>query len=209
MIRRSIAATILALGLAATPAAVGAQTLNGADCRAIGCTGPEAAVDCWIVQRDGWQPAAADTEPLLQEWRTNRVRQRSDGRWEVDVPVEPFRCPEVLPGLRVALEDVPAVTAYLTARARDTGVQIAGESVPWALDLYDWQQLAACESGGDWHINTGNGFYGGVQIALGTWYMAHGDQFAPRPDLASVAEQIEVARRILTAGGESQWGCRF
>jgi len=72
-----------------------------------------------------------------------------------------------------------------------------------------WDRIAQCESGGNWHINTGNGYYGGLQFALSTWDAYGGQQFAARPDLASREQQITVANRVYAASGNSysQWGC--
>jgi hypothetical protein len=68
-----------------------------------------------------------------------------------------------------------------------------------------WDRVAACESGNNWHINTGNGFYGGVQFSQSTWSGYGGGRYASRADLASRAEQIEVARRVLAAQGPGAW----
>jgi uncharacterized protein YabE (DUF348 family) len=69
----------------------------------------------------------------------------------------------------------------------------------------DWDALAACESGGNWHINTGNGFYGGVQFDSGTWLANGGGQYAPRADLASKSQQIAIATKVYDARGSSPW----
>jgi len=68
-----------------------------------------------------------------------------------------------------------------------------------------WDRLAGCESGGNWSINTGNGYYGGLQFADGTWDGYGGERYAPRADLASKAEQIVVAARLLENSGWSPW----
>ena len=71
-----------------------------------------------------------------------------------------------------------------------------------------WIRIAQCESGGNWHINTGNGYYGGLQFSQGTWDAYGGQQFAPRADLASESQQITVANRVKAAeGGYGAWGC--
>jgi Transglycosylase-like domain len=59
-----------------------------------------------------------------------------------------------------------------------------------------WDRVAECESGGDWHINTGNGFYGGLQFTQATWTAAGGLAYAARADLASRDEQIAVASTL-------------
>lgn len=71
-----------------------------------------------------------------------------------------------------------------------------------------WDQLAQCESGGNWSINTGNGFTGGVQFLQSTWLAMGGGEFAPDAYLASKAEQIIVAERLLEVSGWGAWpGC--
>lgn len=68
-----------------------------------------------------------------------------------------------------------------------------------------WDRLAQCEAGGNWHINTGNGYYGGLQFAAGTWTSHGGGQFAPRADLASREQQIAVGERVLASQGWGAW----
>jgi len=59
-----------------------------------------------------------------------------------------------------------------------------------------WDAVAQCESGGDWAINTGNGYFGGLQFTEATWLAAGGGQYAPRADLATREEQIAVASTL-------------
>jgi hypothetical protein len=68
-----------------------------------------------------------------------------------------------------------------------------------------WGRVAECESSRRWHINTGNGFYGGLQFSYSTWVGYHGRKYAPRADKATRAEQIEVARRVLASQGPGAW----
>jgi uncharacterized protein YabE (DUF348 family) len=70
-----------------------------------------------------------------------------------------------------------------------------------------WDRIAKCESGGNWHINTGNGYYGGLQFDRGSWLANGGADFASRADLASRAEQITVANRYYAKAGLGPWGC--
>ena len=70
-----------------------------------------------------------------------------------------------------------------------------------------WDRIAQCESGGNWSINTGNGYYGGLQFATASWLANGGADFAPRADLASRAEQITVANRYYAKAGLGPWGC--
>lgn len=65
-----------------------------------------------------------------------------------------------------------------------------------------WDRLAECESGGDWSINTGNGFYGGLQFTLQSWWWVGGEGY---PHRASRTEQIRRAERLLDLQGWSAW----
>ena len=68
-----------------------------------------------------------------------------------------------------------------------------------------WDRLARCESGGNWHINTGNGYYGGLQFSYGTWLSNGGGKYASRADKATKREQIAVAERLLDNRGWAPW----
>lgn len=69
----------------------------------------------------------------------------------------------------------------------------------------NWDRVAACESGGNWSINTGNGFYGGLQFDYGTWLGAGGGRYAQRADLASKRDQILIAELVRGDRGLSPW----
>ncbi|OMC55369.1 hypothetical protein A5747_13330 [Mycobacterium sp. IS-836] len=73
----------------------------------------------------------------------------------------------------------------------------------------NWDQIAQGESGGNWSINTGNGFYGGLQFKQSTWEQFGGTQFAPRADLASKDQQIAIAEKVLAGQGPGAWPHTF
>jgi hypothetical protein len=66
----------------------------------------------------------------------------------------------------------------------------------------NWDAVAACESGGNWSINTGNGYYGGLQFTMGTW---HANGGSGSPSAASREEQIRVAENVLRTQGRGAW----
>jgi hypothetical protein len=69
-----------------------------------------------------------------------------------------------------------------------------------------WDRLAQCESSGDWAIDTGNGYYGGLQFDAATWRGYGGTEFAPLASGASREQQIEVAARVRDdRGGYGSW----
>ncbi|MFD9121132.1 MULTISPECIES: transglycosylase family protein [Streptomyces] len=74
-----------------------------------------------------------------------------------------------------------------------------------AADSGVWDRIAKCESGGDWHINTGNGYYGGLQFAASTWRAYGGTAYAATADRASRAQQIAVATKVQRAQGWGAW----
>jgi LysM repeat protein len=69
----------------------------------------------------------------------------------------------------------------------------------------NWSAIAACESGGNWSDNTGNGFYGGLQFTEQTWLAYGGGQYASSANLASESQQIAVAQRVLAGQGIGAW----
>ncbi|MFB6552881.1 MULTISPECIES: transglycosylase family protein [unclassified Streptomyces] len=98
-----------------------------------------------------------------------------------------------------------AVVVLFAATALGTTTEAAASpSVPLRTD---WDAIAACESGGNWKANTGNGYYGGLQFARSSWIAAGGLKYAPRADLATRGEQIAVAKRLARLQGMSAWGC--
>ncbi|MFJ5263065.1 transglycosylase family protein [Streptomyces sp. NPDC088387] len=74
-----------------------------------------------------------------------------------------------------------------------------------AEDQWPWGCVAECESGGDWHINSGNGFYGGLQFWHPTWVEFGGLKYAPRADLATREQQIAIAQEVLAVQGWKAW----
>ena len=72
-----------------------------------------------------------------------------------------------------------------------------------------WDRIAQCESTGNWSINTGNGYYGGLQFDNSTWASGGGTAYAPRADLASKEQQIAVAENVAASRGSSPWACGY
>jgi hypothetical protein len=71
-----------------------------------------------------------------------------------------------------------------------------------------WDRLSQCESGGNWSINTGNGYSGGLQFHPQTWLGHGGGTFAPYAYLATREQQIVIAERVLASQGWGAWpGC--
>ena len=126
----------------------------------------------------------------MMSGETKTVRQGSDGIRDVTYKVR-FRNGEVVQRKVVkqqVLRQPVATIVKVGTKTVDTGV---------------WDRIAACESGGNWAANTGNGYYGGLQFNLGTW-QAYGG--SGRPDQNSREAQIAVAERVRDAsGGYGAW----
>jgi len=85
-----------------------------------------------------------------------------------------------------------------------------GATPPPSSTGLNWDSLAQCESGGNWSINTGNGYYGGLQFDKGTWDAYGGQQYADYPHQASKSQQIAVAENLYADRGDSPWpSCGF
>ncbi len=116
------------------------------------------------------------------------------------------------PKTRVVLVGTKAKPAASSSSgSSSSGSRNAGNTSGAGINLANaamWDRIAQCESGGRWNINTGNGYYGGLQFAQATWLSVGGADFASRADLASRAEQITVANRLYARAGLQPWGCR-
>lgn len=88
---------------------------------------------------------------------------------------------------------------------KDPTVSDDGVGTPDDTPAHDWDGVAQCESSGDWAANTGNGYYGGLQIWEPTWIDFGGLEFASLPHLATKEQQIIVAERILAVQGKGAW----
>jgi len=100
----------------------------------------------------------------------------------------------------------PDTSSSSSSSSRPSAGNTSGAGINLANSAM-WDRIAQCESGGNWHINTGNGYYGGLQFATASWLANGGDDFASRADLASRAEQITIANRYYAKAGLGPWGC--
>jgi resuscitation-promoting factor RpfA len=96
-------------------------------------------------------------------------------------------------------------TVGLATAPLAAAIPFAMTSPAQAATTNTWERLANCESGGNWHINTGNGYFGGLQFSDGTWDGNGGNRYAKRADRATKAEQIVIAEKVLDARGWSPW----
>ncbi|MFI9806256.1 transglycosylase family protein [Streptomyces sp. NPDC052301] len=103
----------------------------------------------------------------------------------------------------------PSKAVRAVALAGVTGAAVAAPLMAAgnasAATASEWDAVARCESGGNWSINTGNGYYGGLQFSASTWAAYGGTAYAPRADQATKAQQITVAEKVLAAQGKGAW----
>ncbi|MFE5755313.1 transglycosylase family protein [Streptomyces massasporeus] len=74
-----------------------------------------------------------------------------------------------------------------------------------AATASEWDAVAQCEAGGNWSINTGNGYYGGLQFSASTWAGYGGTKYAATADQATKAQQIEIGEKVLAGQGKGAW----
>ncbi|GAA2950695.1 MULTISPECIES: transglycosylase family protein [Streptomycetaceae] len=105
----------------------------------------------------------------------------------------------------------PSKAVRIATLAGVTGAAVAvplmGATGASAASVATWEAVAQCESGGNWSINTGNGYYGGLQFSQSSWAAAGGTQYASRADLASKDQQIATAEKLLDLQGPGAWAC--
>ncbi|MBD0420622.1 LysM peptidoglycan-binding domain-containing protein [Streptomyces sp. TRM S81-3] len=103
----------------------------------------------------------------------------------------------------------PSKATRAIAVAGATGVAVAAPLMAAgnasAATASEWDAVAQCESGGNWSINTGNGYYGGLQFSASTWAAYGGTQYAATADRATKAQQIEIAEKVLAGQGKGAW----
>ncbi|MBQ1092013.1 transglycosylase family protein [Streptomyces sp. B93] len=107
------------------------------------------------------------------------------------------------PGRRTRTTRTTAVLAGAALLAPLGLLTATGDAA--AADGGVWDRIAQCESGGNWHINTGNGYYGGLQFSASTWRAYGGTAYAPTADGATREQQIAVATQVQRAQGWGAW----
>ncbi|MEU2034770.1 transglycosylase family protein [Nocardia amamiensis] len=183
-----------------------------------------------LIEQDSVEPAAST--PLTNGLRVTVTRKRVERHTET-VPLDPpenviedptlnmSRTVVESPG-KPGVQDVTFAVTMVNGQEVDRApigstVTVAaqpktvrkgakpGTEVPPVRDGAIWDALARCESTGNWSINTGNGYYGGVQFDQGTWERQGGLRYAPRADLATREEQIAIAEITRQRQGWGAW----
>jgi len=113
--------------------------------------------------------------------------------------VPPWLARAALAAAAAARPAPPGATAAPAAPAQ------ASSPAPASSGKVNWPAIAACESGGNWGADTGNGFYGGLQFTEQTWLANGGGRYASSANLATPAQQIAVAQNVLASQGIGAW----
>ncbi|WP_369223181.1 transglycosylase family protein [Streptomyces sp. R39] len=99
----------------------------------------------------------------------------------------------------------PALLVAAGVTGSAIAIPLLGAVSAHAADGSTWDQVAECESGGSWSADSGNGYYGGLQMSLADWAKYGGTEYAATPDQASRSQQIAVAEKILADQGTKPW----
>ena len=99
----------------------------------------------------------------------------------------------------------PALLVAAGVTGSAIAIPLLGAASASAADGTTWDKVAECESGGSWSADTGNGYYGGLQISQDDWDKYGGTQYAQSADQASRSQQIAVAEKILADQGTKPW----
>jgi LysM repeat protein len=151
-------------------------------------------------------------------WPVIYWRNRAHIRWADIIAVGQVLAlpprPAHIPAAPAQLAPVPVSppAASSVPSSGDTGQSAVGAPAPAAPvsavpsgSGVNWYAVAQCESGGNWSINTGNGFSGGLQFTQSTWDAYGGAAYAPSASQASASQQIAVANRVLAGQGIGAW----
>lgn len=151
-----------------------------------------------------------EEETVREEFEPERIEIEDDSMAKGEEVVEE----EAVPGDRTATYEVTTVNGEETERKIvDEDVHEPGTPATVRVGTKEaphephgiWDTLAHCESTGDWSINTGNGFHGGLQFTRSTWNAFGGGQYAATADQATREQQIEIAKKVQAQQGWGAW----
>ena len=182
-----------------------------------------------LGEHDRVLPGAGETVSAGMTVKIDRVEENEvTGDEEFDVPANYVDDPEApegeetvveegAPGKRTVTRKIVTVDGHETENTILHEKEIApatpatikrgtkSNDAPAVADGSVWDAIAQCESGGDWSINTGNGYQGGLQFNQGTWAAYGGTQYAPTADQATREQQIAIAEKTQAAQGWGAW----
>ena len=138
-------------------------------------------------------------DPDLEKGQTTVENPGAPGERSVTVTVTTVNGAET---------DRQELSSAVIREAAPAVVRVGTKAKPTVADGSVWDAIAQCEATGNWAINTGNGYYGGLQFSQSTWAAHGGTKYAPRADLATREQQIAVAEKVQASQGWGAWpGC--
>ncbi|HIW95334.1 MAG TPA: transglycosylase family protein [Candidatus Corynebacterium gallistercoris] len=152
-------------------------------------------------------PVRVDEDPNMAEGEEQVIEPGAPGKARVTFKVRQENGVET-GREEIKREDIAPATQRVVVRGTKPAAPAAaagGAAAPAVAGGSVWDQLAQCEAGGNWSINTGNGFSGGLQFTPSTWAGYGGTQYAPSAHLATREQQIAVAERVQAAQGWGAW----
>lgn len=153
------------------------------------------AIALWLDHDEPQTPVPASPEAAPDPARVAAAQAPSRGNARTAPPSQPVATLPVRTASPVPTHDVPTPSGSHVAS--ETPQRLGTGDAPWP-----WDEIAACESSGDWQANTGNGFYGGLQFTLSSWRSVGGVGY---PNAASVAEQVKRGRLLQAVQGWGAW----
>ncbi|WP_149361032.1 transglycosylase family protein [Lolliginicoccus suaedae] len=172
--------------------------------RTVVTEGMEIAVDRLRLVRETLEEEVAPTEEIIED------PSMLEGESRIEVAGTPGRATNTY--MVVHNSDGESgrtrVATDISAEAKPTVVRKGTKPRPAAPAISNgstWDALAQCESNGNWSINTGNGYYGGLQFSQGTWAAHGGTQYAPTANLATREQQIATAEKVRATQGWGAW----
>jgi pyruvate/2-oxoglutarate dehydrogenase complex dihydrolipoamide acyltransferase (E2) component len=146
------------------------------------------------------EAAVATTQQAQEDFIEGlEVQQYLDGLHAADVARQAAEAEAAAQAAAAAAAKAKAAAPKAPAPVRNSA------PAPASTSGFPWDRLAQCESGGDWHIHTSNGFSGGLQFVNSTWLSNGGGAYAPQAWQASREQQIAVAERVLSNSGPGAW----
>ncbi|MGV0384958.1 transglycosylase family protein [Corynebacterium sp. 22_2729] len=156
-------------------------------------------------------PERVKEDPNMPEGKEKIVEKGAPGKARVTVTVRTVNGQEVSRDEKSSKEIAAPKERVIirgtkkAADSEDSKDSNTGAAAPSVADGSVWDQLAQCESTGNWSINTGNGFSGGLQFTPSTWAGFGGTQYAPAAHMATREQQIAVAKKVQAAQGWGAW----
>ena len=157
-----------------------------------------------VQERDIPAPVRYEDDANLDEGTEEVVDPGAPGREKVTFHVRKENGEEIARDI-LNIEELVAPKESVVKRGTKPAAPAASAAAPAVSNGSTWDALAQCEAGGNWSINTGNGFSGGLQFTPSTWAAFGGTEYAPAAHMATREQQIAVAEKVRAGQGWGAW----